>query len=433
MKNILKTFLFIISFAPLFAQKADTLHATIDLKNVVNDKVKVIITVPPLSFKNAVYVFPMTIPGTYDRQDFIRFIEDVRAYDKNGKSLKIEREKDKQIRIPASQQLHRLEYLVNDSFDDSDTKAYIFPPSGTNIQRDTNFLINHSGFIGYFENTNFPYSITIIKPADFFGATSLLKFATSDTTDILKANTYVTLVDNPVMYSRPDTMSYMQGKTLITIAVNDGESHISAQGLSQVVRPRTEAIEKFLGKMPVDRYTFIFYFQNAATSVSSVHGYGALEHNYSSVYFLPSFKDSVQLDEFVGSVVVHEFLHILVPLNLHSEEIAHFNYRAPQMSQHLWLYEGVTEYFSMLAQVQGGVSSEDDFLNEVSRKISSTESLKKPLSLTTLSKRVLEPEYQELYGNIYEKGAIAAMLLDIRLRELSGGEITLLKLVKKTR
>jgi predicted metalloprotease with PDZ domain len=405
----------------------------IDLKNAANDRVKVTVFPPHFKEKSAVYVIPKTIPGTYENQEYIRFVHDIKAFDAKGKLLKNEREKDKQIRILEAQRLARLEYYVSDSFDDTNTAQHVFPPGGTNIQKDTNFLINPSGFYGYFENyKSLAYSVTVLKPQGFYGATSLAVQNINDTTDVLKAQDYVFAVDNPVMYARPDTAEYWEGKTRIQIAAYSPDTTINAKLLKNILQPVTGAIENFLGTMPVDRYTFIFYFLAKDQSpVSTVNGWGALEHSYSSVYFLPATEDSTYLRNIISSVAAHEFLHILVPLGTHSREIHDFDFRAPKMSQHLWLYEGVTEYFSHLAQVQSGLITEDDFLKEMRGKIYNTEELDKPLSLTTFSKRVLEPEYQELYPIIYDKGAVAALLLDIRLRELTNGDMTLLKLVQR--
>jgi predicted metalloprotease with PDZ domain len=430
----MKKLFFALAFAALCpvvaTAKLDTCRISLDLDNVANDMVKVSVFPPKIKEKSVTYVMPAIIPGTYSNADFVRFLSDVRAYDASGNELAVERENDNQVRIVNAQKLSKVEYWVNDSWDDSDSAAYIFPPGGTNIQEDKNFVINHPGFYGYFEGYKMnPYSITVTKPAGLYGATSLSVSRINETTDVLKAPNYVHLADNPVMYSAPDTLSFMQGKTKINIAVYSPKPTMNAAKIGGYLRPLASAIQNFLGEMPVDRYTFMFYFLGEKGVVSKVKGWGALEHSYSSVYFLPLTPSDEQTKEMVSSSAVHEFLHILVPLNLHSEEIGNFDYRTPKMSQHLWLYEGTTEYFSHLAQVQANVVTEEEFMQEIRKKIMSTESLDKPLSLVTLSKQVLEPEYQELYPIIYEKGAVAAMLLDIRLRDLSGGKMTLLKLV----
>ena len=45
------------------------------------------------------------------------------------------------------------------------------------------------------------------------------------------------------------------------------------------------------------------------------------------------------------------FSTLFSPLSVHSEEIHSFDFNEPNMSMHLWMYEGVTEYFANLFQV----------------------------------------------------------------------------------
>ncbi|NDC83463.1 hypothetical protein EB093_07390, partial [bacterium] len=96
-------------------------------------------------------------------------------------------------------------------------------------------------------------------------------------------------------------------------------------------------------------------------------GFGALEHGNSSVYFLPDLGEEM-LVESVKDVAIHEFMHIITPLNLHSECIGNFNYENPKMSRHLWLYEGVTEYFAGLIQVRSGIISRSNYVNSLLRQ-----------------------------------------------------------------
>ena len=50
----------------------------------------------------------------------------------------------------------------------------------------------------------------------------------------------------------------------------------------------------------------------------------------------------------------------------------YFDFNDPEMSQHLWMYEGVTEYFASLVQVQYGLISLDEFIQTLREKMSST-------------------------------------------------------------
>jgi predicted metalloprotease with PDZ domain len=65
---------------------------------------------------------------------------------------------------------------------------------------------------------------------------------------------------------------------------------------------------------------------------------------------LPELMPKEELVKSMMDVVSHEFFHIVTPLSIHSKEIQDFDYNDPKMSEHLWMYEGVTEYFANLSK-----------------------------------------------------------------------------------
>ena len=72
-----------------------------------------------------------------------------------------------------------------------------------------------------------------------------------------------------------------------------------------------------------------------------------------------------QLSSFVVRVAAHEFFHIVTPLNIHSKEIGDFDFINPKMSKHLWMYEGVTEYFAGHVKVYGGMQTTQEYLGVI--------------------------------------------------------------------
>ena len=120
----------------------------------------------------------------------------------------------------------------------------------------------------------------------------------------------------------------------------------------------------------------------------------------------------------IRDVASHEFFHILTPLNLHSEQIHQFDYHNPSMSRHLWLYEGATEYTSALVQVRAGMMSPDAFLEWIAEKIRGAAPYGDNLSFTELSLNCLGKTKAQ-YGNVYQKGALLALGLDLWLRQLN--------------
>ncbi|MBA3901263.1 MAG: peptidase M61, partial [Bacteroidetes bacterium] len=396
-----------------------------DLTKVKRDRVKVVVKTPEVKQDTVDWVVPKVIPGSYSVKDFGRFVDKFKAYDAKGKKLKVKKEGNNVFRIADATRLARIEYLVNDTWDASNDN-FIFQPGGTNIQAKKNFVINHQGFWGYLEGYKMlPYEISIKKPKGFYGSTALVKKLETDEKDILFAQDYVRLVDNPVMYCLPDTLSFMSGNTRVYISVFSETGVVSSSQMQEFLTPLASSLTRFFGGMPVDKYHFIMYFPEFKKSpITQYGGYGALEHSFSSFYFLPEMDSRERLKSMVLSIAAHEFLHILTPLNIHSEEIANFDFRNPTMSQHLWMYEGVTEYFADLIQVRNNLMTYAGFKDEIREKI--TKAAEYPdVSFTEMSKNILTPEYKDMYLNVYHKGALFGLLLDIRLHELSDGKMGL--------
>lgn len=415
----------------LFSQQSAQYSVSFNLSEITKDRLKITVIPPQNHGKDKLtYIMPKVVPGTYSNLEFIQFLKEPAAYDSDGNSLPITIEADKQVTISNAAKLAKFEYWIDDSFDGKPT-TQIFEPGGTSFEKDTVFLLNLFGVIGYFEDVkeNIPYEVSIQHPSFLYGSTALDRKSTTETIDIFTAKNYDHLADNPILYSKPDTISYKQGNTTVTISVYSQKKGEYAQATATEIKPVTDAIEKFLGTMPVEKYFFLIYFVDISKGTGSMmRGFGALEHSYSSVYYLPVSmgKDNSMLPH----VAAHEFLHILVPLNLHSKEIANFDFRNPKMSEHLWLYEGVTEYFANLALVKNKRLTEEEFLNEMRGKLVDYEN-GKPFSMTEMSKKVLEPGFKNFYMKVYTKGAILAFLLDIEIQRKTNGSMTLLQVIEK--
>ncbi|MGG7437132.1 hypothetical protein ACQ7CU_03545 [Chryseobacterium arthrosphaerae] len=93
----------------------------------------------------------------------------------------------------------------------------------------------------------------------------------------------------------------------------------------------------------------------------------------------------------------------------------------PVMSEHLWLYEGITEYATIHMPVKQKMISLEDFEKSIEDKIEGMKEFDNTLPLTEMSKNSMER--QDQYMNFYQKGALVGLCLDIRLRQLSGGKM----------
>lgn len=411
-----------------FAQSKPAYKYRIDLKNTANDKVKVELVPPAIQKDEIVFYLPKTVPGTYSVDDYGRYLENFKAFDRQGKPLKTEKADVNGWKIFKAKTLGKVTYTINDTFDDTLPGKKVFEPTGSNIETDKNYLINNHCFLGYFEGMKeYPYELTVLHKPNMYGSSPLTDTDKSAESDRFVAETYNRIVDNPIMYAEPDTATLHVGASEVLISVYSPNKKVTAAYLAENLDKLLQAQGKYLGgKLPVQKYAFLIYLTDGA-GVSG--GMGALEHSYSSVYFLPE-TDPGQLTQFFVDVAAHEFFHILTPLSIHSEEIQYFDFNNPKMSEHLWLYEGSTEYHAHLVQVRYGLITEEAFLKKMQEKITnSRDRYNDTLPFTVMSANVLDKGYKDQYGNVYEKGALIAMVMDLRLRNLSGGKYGIIDLV----
>ncbi len=414
MKNCLLLFALVCSSHWLSGQRYE---ASVDLTQVVDDKVKVVCKVPRVRQDSIEFHMPKIVPGTYSIYDFGRFLTDFKALDKKGRELQVDSISMNRWLIHDAKKLSQISYWVEDTYDTRQGNV-IFEPAGTNIEEGKNFVINTFGFFGYLEGKkNLPYSAQFKHAEEMFGASALAKRTIDPQTDQFSAGNYFDLADGPIMYCVPDTVTFEIGGAEILISVYSPGKVLSAEYIRSQIEPTLEAQKAYLGDtLPVDNYAYLIYLTNTWTRSGKI---GALEHSYSSMYTLKEMS-SFYLGQLVRDVSAHEFFHIVTPLNIHSEEIGNFDFINPKMSKHLWLYEGLTEYASGLAQVKYGEMSINTYMRVLLGKIQESKRFSELLPFTVLSENCLD-ETKSQYYNVYQKGALIGMALDIRLRELSGG------------
>lgn len=424
------SFLFLVLFSTFFSFGQEKYQCSIDLNDVQDKKIKVNIITPKSVKGKYIFQFPKTVPGTYANLNYGRLISDFEAYDENNQPLTVTKKEPNTFMI-SGKNLNRVSYRVGPSWDTPLDKDAIFEPAGTNFEKDKCFILNHGGVFGYLEGAMMlPYEVTITHPKHLFGASGMEVARKDSLTDIWKAPSYVRLVDNPIMYAPLDTAILKVGKTEILISCYSMDKNINAKALVPSIEPTVKALQAFLKELPVNKYAFLFYFSHLFSSNSRTGAFGALEHSYSSLYYLPIMPISAVVRQ-VNDVASHEFLHIITPLNLHSREIHEFNFSNPKMSRHLWLYEGSTEYYSHLIQLKAKMIDLDDFFRKIRGKIEAANMMPRDMSMTKMSANVLDEKYHKAYRHVYDKGALLCMGLDLEIMRLTQGKMTLRKVIEQ--
>lgn len=430
-KIILVLLLFTIihpSYTQQLASQDENYHYYVDL-NKTHDRELDVTLITPKTDQNVIfYRFPKIVPGTYSIYDYGRFVSEFKAYNSDGKSLKTEMTDSNTWKIHKAENLEKITYTIHDSWHPLNRYNFIFQPAGTNFQKDSNFVMNGFALYGYIEGmTGKEFEINVTKPESFYGSTALFPQHISATADRFTTKNYFELTDSPIMYNRPDTVILHIGGADVLVSVYSVTGAVTSQFIASNIFKTLNGQKDYLGgTLPMKKYAFIMYF--FLPGGRGFRGFGALEHNLSSMYYTPE-MDSAQLKTTMDNFTTHEFFHVITPLSIHSEEIGNFDFNNPKMSEHLWLYEGVTEYSAGIMQVKEGLVSREKYLEMVREKINGASRFNDTLPFTEMSKYVLD-KYESQYTNVYQKGALIGMCLDIKLRDWSGGKYGIRDLLK---
>lgn len=413
---------------------------TLDLTKVDNDKVPVTVNPGRFTVEKVTYRLPRVVQGTYSVSDFGKYVDSFKALDYEGNELEATKVDTNTWEITNAQKLDKVTYLVNDTFDmevsggiGGDTP---FSPAGTNIES-TNYVLNLHGFVGYFDSLkNNQYKLDVVSPTNFKRTSALEEVGTktsedgSTLTSSYFAPRYFDITDNPMFYGELDVEEFKVGDIKIVLSVYSPNKKHSAEKLKKVMEKMMQAQKAYLGSVnSTARYDIYLYLSDGTEKAPK--GFGALEHHTSTVVVLPEAMPDEALAKSMIDVVSHEFFHIVTPLSVHSEDVHYFDYNQPTFSKHLWMYEGITEYFATLFQVNQGLVTEDEFYSKIMGKIKTASSMNDSMSFTKMSENVLDEPYASQYYNVYQKGALIGMCIDILMREESNGNRGVLSLMKE--
>lgn len=391
----------------------------INLNDRTDDLFKVTLRVSGLTEDNAVYQFASTAPGTYQIMDIGRYVRSFKAFDAKGKEVKTQQISTNQWKFDQPKNVRTVQYSIAETWDTPVNEHKPYNMCGTSIEQD-HALINGQDVFGFPSGLQAsPIEVKLTYPAEWTVGTALEKNATGN---FVAAN-YDRIVDSPILLGRLTKATTTVAGAQVDVYTYSKTDKIKSDQLLNRMQSMLNAAGQFLKQLPVKRYTFLYHFED--------QDWGAWEHSYSSEYVMKEDEFTEQLANNITSIAAHEFFHVVTPLNIHSEVIEQFNFVTPTPSEHLWLYEGVTEWASDAMQLRGQLMDVPTYLNELTQKIIYDKSLDTTYTLSKLGLTCYTDEGQRQYGNIYARGALVAGLLDIRLLELSNGKRGLREVVNE--
>ncbi|WP_411028814.1 hypothetical protein [Spongiimicrobium sp. 3-5] len=389
------------------------------MTEVKNDQISVNLNVEGLATDTIQFCFPKIVPGIYGAMNYGNSVEEIIFKNDRGDILLNKKLGENCWELYEAKSLSEITYKVNDNWEEFDATLKGFYHSASSSFKEDVFVINGNTLFGYFRNYQaFPIQVKVKKTQKMSAATSLPIKEATHFNDVFYAKSYNQLVDNPILYSIPDTTSIKLPNINVKVACYSTTATPIANEIAEHIKPLLTNQSKYLGdKLPVSQYTFIIY-HSLAKDYESFFADG-LEHSNSTLILLNSPLDIETIKNTVYGIASHEFFHILMPLGIHSYEIADYDFNEPKFSKHLWLYEGMTEYFTIHMPIKNGLQSFNEFTKVIEGKHSKMQKFNNKLAITDLS--INSMDMQDQYYNVYLKGALINLCLDIELREFSNG------------
>lgn len=201
--------------------------------------------------------------------------------------------------------------------------------------------------------------------------------------------------------------------------------------LTDVEKICAAQIEMF-GAAPFERYIFMLYVGDKV--------YGGLEHRSSTAlmadrWCLPKLGAKERSDEYLQllGLISHEYFHAWNVKAIKPAAFDPYELHHEQHTEQLWAFEGITSYYDDLILQRSGVMSTPQYLTQLAKTITRVEQgqgvLKQSLAQSSMDAWTKYYKQNENSANAitsyYQKGALAALVLDLYLRRETDGEFSL--------
>jgi predicted metalloprotease with PDZ domain len=346
---------------------------------------------------------PVWTPGSYLVREFARHLEAVSAVDPQGRPLPVERLDKHRWRVGTGGaatatvcwKVYANELTVRTSHLDA-THGFV-SPAGV--------------FLAVRGREAEPHRVAVTLPAGWQAATALAGGPAEFT-----ARDYDELIDSPLELGTHRLVGFEALGVPHQLAIW-GRGNADLTRLSMDLQTIVEAVGKFWGGLPYQRYLFILHLTGK--------GRGGLEHMASTAVLYPrlGFSDPEAYGDAL-SLLIHEFFHAWNVKRLRPAALTPYRYQGEQYTRLLWWFEGATSYYEQLLLSRAGLLPARRYLRALGRLL--TTLVRTPGATKLTVEEASQLAWVKLYrpdensGNsgvsYYLKGELVALALDLALR-----------------
>ncbi len=394
------------------AQAPEAIRYTLRFPVPQTHYVEVEASVPTGGAPSIDLMMPVWTPGSYLVREYSRQVEDVRVTAPDGRALGVDKtaknhwavETGGATRVTVAYRVYGREMTVRTNW----------------IESRFAMLVGAATFMTLVEPGPRPYEVRIELPAGWTTTMSGLA-EVPGAAHAYRAPDFDTLVDSPIVAGNPAVYAFeVARKKHYLVDTPDSPVFDGASAVKDVERIVRENL-RLWGQLPYEKYVFL----NMLTESGS-----GLEHK-NSVLMMTTRWATRTHQRYLGwlGTVSHEFFHAWNVKRLRPRALGPFDYDRENYTPSLWIAEGFTDYYGDLNLVRAGLSTQDEYLRDLSRAIQSLQTtpgrLVRTADMASFDAwiKAYRPDENSANTSIsyYTKGSIIAFLLDAKIRRANGG------------
>jgi predicted metalloprotease with PDZ domain len=424
--NLLLVLLLALAPFPVCSQtdrRFTTCEVTIDLQHVTKEKDRVKVTVIPPAVNSRVidFSFPSAIPGVYKTLSAIAFIHEVSAVDERGARVRVSRRGNAfRFHLRKGRVLRRVEYWVDDVFDAEQalqSSQAVPQAAASRFEAGTEFMLQPAFMIGRFSNApEAAYRITVLHTPQIFATSALTYTSETDSRDKFFSSGYTHLIDHPVLYGTPDTLSAVYGHINLRIAVSGSKHEGRARIIRRILSPQLSAMQQLTaGDAPIS-FILMYRFDEA---VNKTMNWSGVEHTGSGYFCLPDLSEENEIVQMITQQSEGSLLRMLPSFSATTALDPDQLFGEPAMVPEMWWFgNGMTAYLNLLGAVRDSVMSEEAFMEHLRDAISLADAAP-PIAFSdqkALARALASPHQA---AALRARALITVFLLDIELLNTS--------------
>lgn len=347
-------------------------------------------------------------------QHFSKRIKHLEVFDKNGKPVDYKKTQLSTWEI-ASQSSKKITMRF-------DYYAGLMD-AGNSWLDDEQLYVNFINCLPYSDDSrNKPCEVHVKLPSSYVIACGLKQLDAHT----LYAPNYNILVDSPMIASdRLRFVSYQTHGKTYSLCIK-GEMPRTDEELVNDFARFTEKTLEIMGELPCEDYRFLY-------QILPYKHYHGVEHWNSTVITIGPSDELATRSRYIDflGVSCHELFHTWNVIRLRPKEMTPYDFQQPNLHSTGFITEGITTYYGDLILKRAGVYSMEEYIDEINKLLTRhfENDGRHDYSVAASSFDLWLDGYEKgIPGrkvSIYNEGALAAMILDLRIRKKFNNERSL--------